>query len=232
MRRYPVCLLLTICSACAQPRLTVTPEILDLGRQATRGKDVPFCFSLRNTGDEALVIERVRAFCDCATFKLRKRKLGPGEQVKLRGVLRTSTYEGPVAKAIGVTTNDPDRPSRPLWLKAVVPYSRPGLRLWPHGYTFPAVRLPEDADSQLIGADVYVENCDPVGTVSVVRVVLPDGWALRTELPVPVPPESRTRLRLVGRPQRGGGPSRLAFTVHTTHPRDATLKGVIVRGRR
>ena len=231
MRRYSACLLLIGWGAYAAPRLTVTPEILDLGRQATRGRDVPFCFSLRNTGDEILIVGRVRAFCDCATFKLRKRKLKPGQEVELRGVLHTLSCEGPVTKAIGVTTNDPVRPSRPLWLKVVVPYSRTGLRLGSPSYAVPAVLPSGSGGKQQLTADVYVENCDPVGAVSVVRVALPDGWLLRTNLPASVLPESRTRLRLVG-PEAGGGPSRLAFSVHTTHPLDTTLTGAIICGRR
>jgi len=66
--------------------------------------------TLKNTGNDLLKIHGVSSSCGCTTYRLEKRKLEPGEEVKLNFVVDTRGELGRFEKVITIHTNDPDSP--------------------------------------------------------------------------------------------------------------------------
>ena len=108
----------------AQPKLEVSPEAFDLGRRPQNEGGYDFLFTLKNTGTELLVIDKVRPFCGCTTVDLVKKELTPGEAVELHGKLNTRGFEGPVQKSIMIESNDAKTPKKILSINAVPEASR------------------------------------------------------------------------------------------------------------
>lgn len=95
----------------AAPKLVVTPETYDFG-EAPSGESVQAPFTLRNGGDEPLIISYVRTSCGCTTTALEKRELAPGEETSLVATLSLKGRSGPQSKHLTIGSNDPDHPDR------------------------------------------------------------------------------------------------------------------------
>lgn len=95
--------------AAAAPALVIEPPTVDLG--ILEGDvAVPFGFTLRNDGDEPLLIREVNPTCGCTVVFLADSLLAPGEIVPLTGAFHSRKLEGSVLKTILIETNDPARP--------------------------------------------------------------------------------------------------------------------------
>ena len=94
-------------TASAAPKIYVEEPVYDFG-SILEGFVVTHVFTIQNTGDEVLKIDRVAASCGCTTTALATDKLAPGESVGLEVHVNTSGFSGRIAKSIYVYSNDPD----------------------------------------------------------------------------------------------------------------------------
>lgn len=102
------CLWLTADSA-AQPRLVMEPAQLDFGvvaQNETRHAEV----TLRNRGDEVLVLGPARSTCHCVEPVLAITELPPGAAAVMGVLFNSLDFQGPQLKHIKFATNDPQRP--------------------------------------------------------------------------------------------------------------------------
>ena len=76
-----------------------------------RGEKVTHYFKFKNTGDEPLVIEKVRSSCGCTAALATKKVLQPGEEGKIRVEFNSRGYNGKVTKSVTVKSNDPTYPT-------------------------------------------------------------------------------------------------------------------------
>ena len=82
------------------------------------GTPLTYTFKVKNEGDAPLEISNVKPACGCTSGDFDK-TIAPGKEGKIKlSVPETDSYRGEVAKTAMVTTNDPDRPSFTLTLKA------------------------------------------------------------------------------------------------------------------
>jgi hypothetical protein len=82
-----------------------------------------------------LVISEVKPGCGCTTAPLDKEKLAPGEVGTMSVSLNLPSHPGVVQKSITIKSNDPDNPTKYLFLEADIHKS---LVLSPSNYmTFP-----------------------------------------------------------------------------------------------
>jgi hypothetical protein len=82
------------------------------------GTPLTFTFKVKNEGDATLEITNVKPACGCTSGDFDK-TVAPGKEGKIKlSVPETESYRGEVSKTATVTTNDPDRPSFTLTLKA------------------------------------------------------------------------------------------------------------------
>ena len=92
--------------AVAGPRIRVAPESFDFGR-AAQNKTLRKEFSIRNFGNEDLVIESVSTTCGCTAALMDSRVVEPGGTTPLRVSLETRAYRGRVLRSVMVRSNDP-----------------------------------------------------------------------------------------------------------------------------
>jgi len=102
------------------PRIAVDPPSFDFGRTLPQ-KAVTREFSIRNFGDQDLVIENVSTSCGCTVADtLAKKVVKPGGSQPLRVTLTTPAGPGPITKSVVVRSNDPARPLLEIKLKTTV----------------------------------------------------------------------------------------------------------------
>jgi hypothetical protein len=102
----------------AEPRVVAPEPIWDGGRVA-RGDDLSHDFVLRNEGEAVLYVREVRPACGCTVAHFDE-AIPPGGEGKVRAVLQTGSFRGPIAKGITVFTNDRRTPILELTMKADV----------------------------------------------------------------------------------------------------------------
>lgn len=101
----------------AAPKVQFEKEILDFGNVLS-GTPINASFQVKNAGDTDLDITNVRPGCGCTKAEAKKTKLAPGESSTIEAVFNSTGYNGAINKSISVTTNDTDRPSLLLQIKA------------------------------------------------------------------------------------------------------------------
>jgi hypothetical protein len=100
------------------PRISVAGTVLDAGAVA-RGEQVTAEFFLENRGEGVLEIKRVEPACGCTVASF-DRTIEPGASGKVRAVVDTTDFAGPIAKSITVLSNDPSTPRLVLTVKVDV----------------------------------------------------------------------------------------------------------------
>lgn len=100
------------------PRVAVERTEIELGSVET-GALAPATFLLKNEGDAPLKIESLRTRCGCLVASY-DREIAPGRVGKIEATLNTRGHQGPMRKAIDVTTNDPRARRLTLHLSATV----------------------------------------------------------------------------------------------------------------
>lgn len=73
--------LLAVCNNKA-PIITIEPALQDLGNQPQQLIDL--VYTVKNTGNADLIIEKVSVSCECTTAELEKSTIPPGESAELR----------------------------------------------------------------------------------------------------------------------------------------------------
>ena len=102
------------------PRIAVDPPSFDFGRTLPE-KAVAREFTIRNFGDQDLVIENVTTSCGCTVAEsLTKTVVKPGGSQPLRVTLTTPAHPGAITKSVMVRSNDPARPLLEIKLKTTV----------------------------------------------------------------------------------------------------------------
>ncbi len=106
--------------AIAGPRISFDREAHDYGKVAY-GSTVKEHFVLTNTGDQTLVIEKIRADCGCTKAVKGSSEIGPGATTEIVTEFDTTDLSpGRKRKHVYVRTNDPTRPEVVLTVYADV----------------------------------------------------------------------------------------------------------------
>ncbi len=96
--------------ATAQPVIKFTHQRYDFGTIEEALGEVTCNFDFENTGDEPLVISRVRTSCGCTVPEYTEEPIAPGEKGSVKITFNPSGRPGKFSKSIYVYTNtDPDR---------------------------------------------------------------------------------------------------------------------------
>jgi len=104
----------------AQPKIQIEEGTkLDLGT-INRGKVVEKQVTLKNVGDQTLVLGRVDASCGCTGTLISSDKLAPGEKGTLKITFNSRSFNGPVHKTVTVNSNAANMPSAVIEFTATV----------------------------------------------------------------------------------------------------------------
>jgi hypothetical protein len=103
------------------PKISFDKETLNYGR-VTYGETVTEEFTVRNTGDQPLLIDKVQAGCGCTKAIKESSEVPPGGKTKIIASFDTNGFvsSGVKQKSVFVNSNDPERPEVKLTLLAEV----------------------------------------------------------------------------------------------------------------
>ena len=135
------------------PRLTVVEPVKDYGIVA-KGEKLNWAFSVKNTGTADLHIIAARPACGCTVAEFDK-VIKPGETGRVTALVDTTAFNGPIAKAVTLETNDPVTPTAQLTIHALV---KPYVEAYPAGFVRYSI-LQGDAEMQTI--TLYSEELEP-----------------------------------------------------------------------
>ena len=93
------------------PNLILSEEEWDFGIVKPNEKPTHI-FTLKNEGDEELIIEKVWASCACVETSISNTNIRPGKYAELKAIFDTTGYEGKVKKDVYVRSNDPMEPEK------------------------------------------------------------------------------------------------------------------------
>ncbi len=111
------------------PKISAMEKEYDFGT-VEQGEIVLHDYEITNTGDDLLVISRVRASCGCTAVKPEKSELKPGESTKVHAEFNSRGRKGTQRKYIYIYSNDPQTPEMRLKLTGtvVVPDNAPDAK--------------------------------------------------------------------------------------------------------
>lgn len=112
-------LLLLPATALAAPHLLAEAPTYNFGRIA-EGSKTEHTFRFQNSGDEPLVISKVRSSCGCTAALLSADRLAPGEWGELKTTFNSKGFQGQVNKTVSVYSNDPQQPTTRFRLQGEV----------------------------------------------------------------------------------------------------------------
>lgn len=147
------------------PRLTVVEPVKDFGTVA-KGDKLSWDFLIKNTGTADLEIIAARPACGCTVASFDK-IIKPGQTGKVSANVDTSTFNGPIGKAVTLETNDPATPTAQVTIHAVV---KPYVEAHPAGFVRFQL-LQGDAETQTV--TLYSEEEEPF---EIVKVDSPQEW--------------------------------------------------------
>lgn len=212
------------CTAWGAPVLEVKPAVFDWGRQTENKAEYAFTFTVKNTGDEELRIDKVRPACSCTKVELKKQNLAPGESTELTGTLTTKGTQGIMRKSIHLTSNDPAHPTSLASLAIRFPFNGQGLRI--QGGAPTAVRLRDEG----LWAFVTVENCEPETAAKIEALELPAGWESPQKFPATIAAEDRFSFILKRPVEAGAEPQAfdgLTYTLVTDSVKTPRLQNTL-----
>ncbi len=101
-----------------QPEISFGKKVHNFGK-IPQGEPASYEFEIKNTGDDALVINEVEPSCGCTTPKWPKKPIQPGETAKIKAVY-DGKDKGSFNKKIFVHSNVPFSEKAVLKIKGTV----------------------------------------------------------------------------------------------------------------
>jgi len=213
-------LVLGASSSGEKARITFDKESWDFGK--IKEGDIPsYVFVFRNSGDEPLVIRRVRTSCGCTAALVSDKTLEPGDKGELKVTFNSRGYEGNVAKYVYVESNDPDQPVKQLTISANVQVPpRPRIDLSRYSYEAGLVLAGEP-----IAARAAIKNLGErelrVSFSHRDAQVFMKGKEVASDLRIPAGQEVEVEIRIPARPK--AGLAREYVLIKSNDPRRANL---------
>jgi len=95
------------------PQIIISEEDWDFGL-VKPGEKPTHVFTVKNEGNEDLIIERAWTSCGCVQTSISSERIFPGKSAKLKAVFDIVGYEGKVEKFIYIKSNDPEQPEKKI----------------------------------------------------------------------------------------------------------------------
>ena len=114
-------------SSFAHPSIKFNKEIIELGN-VKEGVIINRSLTLKNVGNEKLILEEVKSTCGCTVPAIKKMILAPGESTTLRIAIDTAMKQDKVIKTVDVNSNDPFRPKVVLSISMIVENKHKNLK--------------------------------------------------------------------------------------------------------
>jgi hypothetical protein len=109
----------SVAAARIGPRIVFDSTSHDFGK-VIAGAAVVHVFTVKNTGDQTLVLPAVHSTCGCTGAVLKTNQIPPGGSGEVKVTFSAGSSMGLARKSVVVTSNDPRAPSTHLEISAVV----------------------------------------------------------------------------------------------------------------
>ena len=212
------------------PKLTLVDPLKDFGT-IPKGEKLVHAFQVKNTGSADLLILSAQPACGCTVAEFDK-VIKPGQTGRVVAEVETTSFSGPISKAVTISTNDPNTPSAQITINAIV---KPYVEAYPNGFVRYNL-LQGDATTQSV--TLYSEEEEPflINSIDVPGTHVKATWTKVEK------EEDRARAGRVGQNQYrvditlGGpdakvGPLAEKIVVHTNSKRQPTypisLTGIV-----
>jgi hypothetical protein len=147
------------------PRLTLVEPLKDFGT-VPKGEKIDWSFEIKNTGAADLEILAAKPACGCTVADFDK-VIKPGATGKVTAHVDTTSFAGPISKAVTLETNDPNTPTAQVTIAAIV---KPYVEAYPVGYVRYNM-LQGDVEKQSV--TIYTEESEPF---EILKVEAPQDW--------------------------------------------------------
>ena len=107
-----------------EPEEESNPYFWDFG-QVAQGEILEHTFVLENDSIDTLRIKDIHSSCGCTTSEIKRKKILPGESVDVSVSFDTKGYSGKVGQSVRIHTDQQERPTITLTLKADIQESSP-----------------------------------------------------------------------------------------------------------
>lgn len=209
-----------VATAQGGPKLEVENLIADLG-EVPQGDVRDVSFTLKNTGNEPLVIKAVRPTCGCTVVDYDK-EIAAGETGEVHAKLDTAGFKGAISKSVLVMTDDPISPTTTLAIKAVV---KPFIEILPRPLVrFNALQMETVEQKVTIAATDRTKGFKVTDVSSDSEVIEPVVRKLGADELVAGKPEPQYELALTLSDEAPVGPLNTVVTVETDHPKAEKLQ--------
>ena len=115
MKRFPATALLSIALVLATVSASLAAPVLETAMpdfnfgQISQGEKVKHTFLFSNSGDETLVVDRVKSSCGCTAALLSAKEIAPGEEGEISTTFDSSRFRGNIRKTVTLYTNAPQQ---------------------------------------------------------------------------------------------------------------------------
>jgi hypothetical protein len=204
-----------MCSAVllAQPKITVVGGAsFDFGN-VFKGEKVERKLTIKNTGNQTLVIDRVQASCGCTATLLSEKEVKPGKTSTLSVGFDSKNFSGVVHKNVHIYSNDVENSSLEVKFTATVLQV---LETNPAYFYFPSGKV----DSAMTTKVTVKNSGDKV--VDILGVSSDDPVASFTLGKKKLQPGESTEIFATYRPSRTGYVSK-DVVIKTSHPKQPEL---------
>jgi len=176
-------------------------------------------FTIKNEGEEVLVIESVFSSCPCVILDLSDDEIKPGDHVMLRTIFDPTGYEGEVSKDITIKSNDSQNPEKTI--KATIKVLRvpnPDIEISEQTFNLGDVSKEEKA---LI--DFTIFNTGDADLI-IEEIVSEELFSHNLEIPLIIPPDKEFRGQLaIDTEQLKEGEFRKAVRIMTNDPQNPAV---------
>lgn len=117
------------------PRIQISEKSWDFG-YVPRDMKVSHLFQIENSGNDTLVITRVRSDCGCIHNPLSDSGIAPGQVSELEVIFNPQRFQGRITKVVSIMCNDTTAPVSDISFTAHVGLENPVVRLNPEGIIF------------------------------------------------------------------------------------------------
>lgn len=206
------------------PKLSIEKLEFDAGVVA-RGQVIEAAFTVKNSGEGALKIDRVQAACGCTVTNY-DREVPPGKTGTIKANVNTQSFSGPISKTVQVFTNDPAMANFTLTVKAEVKaiLSVSAVQAQADGTETLQPRETEQVGlvfkGQKVEKSFFIKSED--GQPFQLTQVQTEDNNIRYEI-VPAKDKLSARFKVTVPADYPVGPITARFTLSTTHPKVPTL---------
>ena len=213
-------LYLSGCNQPEPPKVVLSEESWHYG-EVTPDKKPAHSFTIKNEGEEKLIIESVFSSCACVMLDLGGKEIAPGEATTLTATFDPYGYEGEISKTITIKSNDPENPEKKIEVSIAVQHvPNPDIEITPK--TFNLGEMDSTSEKEYI-IQFTISNGGDADLV-IKEIVKEDIFSYQMEIPLTIKPGEQIQAEIyLDTAQLKKGEFRKAVRIMTNDPQNQAV---------